>query len=377
MRHLPRRLGPAAGPVFFETFPSISGIIPYTKERFTLPSKEITVMQFTRRLWIAALCLFVGASAAPAQQIKVLPADTELIFTINIQQMLKSEVAKEYKILIDLAKGKIEEALEDKGLAKHLKKADFDLFRDLASITVAVPGERNPEEGFILLEGKFDAEKIEAAVTDASKEAGGGVKVIKIAGITAFEVAPKDEKTMYVALLDDKTMVACASRKDVESAVARQRSAKPEFKAAVVKNLVSTVNAKQSLSMIATSKVLGKLAENAPMGGAKAQQAVDFLKTMDGFSFAVTIQKDIDFQVGVNAKDGPTAQKYADAANLGLAFVKMKVAEKAKEDPKLKFAVDVVNSVRVTAQGPNLMIRGQMSFEALQKLMENLPLPKS
>jgi hypothetical protein len=55
----------------------------------------------------------------------------------------------------------------------------------------------------------------------------------------------------------------------------------------------------------------------------------------------------------------------------------MKVAEKAKEDPKLKFAVDVVNSVRVTAQGPNLMIRGQMTFEALQKLMENLPLPKS
>jgi hypothetical protein len=339
-------------------------------------------MQLSRRLWIAALCVFVGASAAPAQQVKILPADTELIFTINFQQMLKSEVAKEYDPLIKIAKAKIEEALEDKGLAKHLKKADFDLFRDLGSITMAVPGERNPEEGFILLEGNFDAEKIEAAVTDASKEAGGGVKVIKIAGITAFEVAPKDEKTMYVGILDKKTIVACASKKDIEAAVARQRLAKPDFKSAVVKNLVSTVSGKQSISIIATSQVLSKLAENAPMGGGgQAQQAIDFLKTMDGFSAAITIQKDIDYQLGVNTKDAETAQKYAGMANLAMGVIKMKAAEKAKEDPKFKPAVDVVNAVKITAQGPNLMIRGQITFESLDKLVdqikEKINLPKN
>src|SRR5438132_362818 len=107
-----------------------------------------------------------------------------------------------------------------KGVDKWLKKADFDLFKDLSSITFAIPGARNPEEGFILLEGNFDAEKIEAAATEASKEAGGGLKVVMIGKVKAFEIAPKDEKTMYVGILNKKTMIACATKADFAEAVA-------------------------------------------------------------------------------------------------------------------------------------------------------------
>jgi hypothetical protein len=329
-------------------------------------------MQLSRRLWIAVLCVFVSASAAPAQQIKLLPADTEMILTFNIQQMLESKVAKENKALIELAKGKIDEVLQDKGIAKHLKKADFDLFRDLTSVTLGIPGGRNPEEGFILLEGKFDADKIEGA----TKDAGDSVKMTKIAGVKAFEVNPGDGKTMYVGILDKKTMIACATKADFEEAVARQKGTKSGFKAEVVKNLMSTVNAKQSISMIATSNILAKLAENAPQGaGAQAQQAVAILKSMEGFSAAVTIQKDIDFQLGVNTKDNETAQKYAGIGNLAIGVAKMKIEEQAKMNEKLVPAVDIVNSIRLTAQGPNLVVRGQITFDNLQKIIQALPLP--
>jgi hypothetical protein len=333
-------------------------------------------MQFSRRLWIAALCVFVGASAAPAQQIKLLPADTEMILTFNVQQMLESKVAKENKALIELAKGKIEETLQDKGIAKHLKKADFDLFRDLSSITLGIPGGRNPEEGFILLEGTFDADKIEAAVTDAGKEVGGGIKAMQIAGVKAFEIAPKGEKTMYVGILDKKTMIACATKADFEEAVARQKGTKSGFKAEVVKNLMSTVNAKQSINMIATSGILAKLAENAPAGaGAQIQQATALLKSMEGFSAAITIQKDIDFQLGVNTKDNETAQKYAGVGNLAIGVAKMKIEEQAKMNEKLAPAVDIINSIKLTAVGPNLVVRGQITFDNLQKILQALPIP--
>ncbi|MSQ94147.1 MAG: hypothetical protein EXR98_06270 [Gemmataceae bacterium] len=337
-------------------------------------------MQLSRRIWIAAVCTFAvlfGASAASAQQIKLLPSDTELIVTFNIQQMLKSEVAKANKTIIDIAKAKIEEQLDDKGIAKHLKKADFDLFRDLTSVTIGVPGgDRNPEEGFILLEGNFNGDKIEAAITEASKEGGSGVKMTKIAGVKAFEIAPKDEKVMFLGILDKKTMIACGSKKDFEGAVARLASGKaPAFKAEVIKKLMSTVNNKQSISMVATSKVLVKLAENAPQaGGNQGQQAMAFLKTMDGFSLALTIQKDIDFQLGVNTQDVETAQKYAGVSNLAIGVAKMKMAEAAKQNPKLEPGVDIVNSIRVTAQGPNLVIRGQITFENLSKLMQLIPM---
>ena len=80
-----------------------------------------------------------GATAVHAQATKLLPNDTEMIVTLNLKQILNSEIAKANKTLLDIAKGKIEEMLDDKGFGKYLKKADFDLFRDLSSITVGGP----------------------------------------------------------------------------------------------------------------------------------------------------------------------------------------------------------------------------------------------
>src|SRR5262249_40609347 len=146
----------------------------------------------------------------------------------------------------------------------------FDLFRDLSSITLAIPGgDRNPEDGVIVLEGRFDADKIEAAALEASKDAG-GFKTVKIAGVKAFEVTPKDkeDKTMYAGILNKQTMIACASKKDFAEAVARMDGSKTvNFKSELVKSLLNTVNNKQSISMIATSDVLTKISEKNPQAG--------------------------------------------------------------------------------------------------------------
>lgn len=337
-------------------------------------------MQFARRLWIAAigtLAVFVGVPAVQAQQFKLLPADTEMVVAFNLQQILKSEVLKSNKILVDLAKGKIAEQLEDKGVAKYLKKADFDMFRDLTSVTFAVPGGRNPAEGFILLEGNFDAEKIEEAVNELKKEAGGSdVKVIKIANVKAFEVTPKEDKTLYIGILNKTTLIACATKADFAEAIARLNGAKAgTFKADVVKSLLETVGNKQSISFVATSKILTKLAENNPnAGNDQAKMAMAALQQVDGFSAAITIQKNIDFLLGVNAKDAETAQKFAGMANAGILIGKAKVAEMAKKDEKYTPAVGVLNSLKANAKGSNLVITGQITFETLEKLLQNLPI---
>lgn len=309
-------------------------------------------MQFARRFWMAAVCalgVLVSATAARAQATKLLPNDTELVVTINLKQILKSDVAKANKAIVELAKAKIADTLEEKGVDKWLKKADFDLFRDLSSMTFAVPT-RGLKEAFIVLEGKFDADKadkIEAVALEASKEAGGGLRVIKIAGIKAFEVAPKDEQPMYVGILNNKTMIACATKKDLEVAVARLNGDKsPNFKSDLVKNLLGTVNDKQSISIVATSEILTKLSEDNPnAGNPQAKGALDQLKKMDAFSVAVTIQKDIDFQVGVNAKDDKTAKDFAAASNFGLGMAKAKLGELAKDNAQIAPVLDVVNTV--------------------------------
>ncbi len=336
-------------------------------------------MLLARRFCIAAACtlsLLLAGSAAQAQNTKLLPNDTEMIITFNLQQILKSEVIKENKVFVDLAKEKITEGLDNKDVGKWLKKAEFDVFKDLHSITFAIPAGRNPEESFILLEGKFDAEKIEAAAVEASKGAEGKFKVIKIGSVKAFEITPKEEKTMYVGILNKKTMIACATKGDFAEAAGRLAGDKSaNFKSAVFKSLIETVNSKQSISFVATSNMMLKLADKAPegAGGAQAKQAIDILKQLDGLSTAITVTKNIDFQLGVNTKDADTATKYAGLGNILIGAAKAKVAEAAKNDERLKPAVDIVNTIRVTSQGANLMVRGQITFETLSKLLEMIP----
>ena len=314
-------------------------------------------MQFARRFWIAVACtlgLLFGSSVVQAQQTRLLPNDTEMVVTFNVQQILKSEVVKSNKEIFDVLKGKFTEELNKKEVGKWLKKAEFDLLKDLTSVTIAIPGgARDPQEGFILLEGTFDAEKIEAAAIEATKDSGEGFKIIKIAGVRAFEITPKDEKRLFVAVLNTKTLIACVSKSDFMEAAGRATGKKPaQFKSAPFKNLIETVNSKQSFSLVTTSSLMLKFADRAPEGAPQSKEALDFVKETDGFSAAVTIQKNVDFQFGVNTKDAETAKKYAGMANLVFGMMKSKVEDKAKTDDKAKTAVNIINSVRITARAP-------------------------
>jgi hypothetical protein len=52
------------------------------------------------------------------------------------------------------------------------------------------------------------------------------------------------------------------------------------------------------------------------------------------------------------------------------------VKQKAADDPKAAVALEVVNTLRVTSQSNNVLIRGEITFETLGKILEQLPLPK-
>ena len=349
-------------------------------------------MRFTRPFWMVAvgvIGLLSAASAAQAQHTRLLPNDTEMVFSINLQQILKSDVVTKNEFLFGFVKGKIEETLKDKGITKFLEKADFDLFRDLHSITMSVPGGNrdglklgdkkiSPQDGFIVITGNFDAEKIAAVAKDLDKEFG-GVKPIKIAHVNAFEIAPKEEKKMYIGILDKSTAIASATKEDfVEAANRHAANKKAAFKSESMRNLLETVNTKQSLSIVATSNIFAKLAENLPEGaqGDKLDKAMDILKQSNGFSAAITIEKDIDFLFGVDAKDKEAAKKLTGEIEGGIAAIKAFVAIQKKRNQDVGPLEDIVNTLKLTTTGNNLVVRGQVSFDLLSEILKSLPIPK-
>src|ERR1700736_5910170 len=99
---------------------------------------------------VAALLPVLTASAADP---KYLPKDTEIVFTINVKQILASDLVKTNKDAVDQAKTMLENQAGDNPAMKYLTDAGFNVFRDLHSITVASNGSKEPTA--IIVKGTF------------------------------------------------------------------------------------------------------------------------------------------------------------------------------------------------------------------------------
>ncbi len=94
----------------------------------------------TASLLAALLPLMIASAAAP----KYLPKDTEIVFSINVKQILASDLVKTNKDAVDQAKTMLENQAGDNPAMKYLTDTGFNVFRDLHSITVASNGSKEP-----------------------------------------------------------------------------------------------------------------------------------------------------------------------------------------------------------------------------------------
>ncbi len=333
-------------------------------------------MQAIRRMWLAAFLgaagLLAGVSTARAVDPKLLPSGTEAVFSINLAQILKSSIAKENKELVDQAKFFIDNGMKDKGLDKYFAKAGFNLFTDLASISVASDGTQNPEAVLLIVEGKFDSDKIEESVVAAGKDAGQDVKVSMIGGAKVFEISPPDEKKVFIGIVNKGTILATVNKDGLSDAIARFNGTKTSTMKKEVKGLFDTTNSKQSLNFVVTGKSLSEMLKNAPN---VPEKALEEMKKVDGLSGAITLDKNVTFQLGVNAVDADLAKTMAEQGNAGLKLAMFFVNNKAQQDEKFAFAIDIMKTLRISSQGVNVVLRGEITYETLGKILKNLPMP--
>jgi hypothetical protein len=322
-------------------------------------------------LLLALLALPATALPAWGVEPKYLPSDTEIVISVNIKQMLASEVAKTYRDLIDQAKGFLETHIQNNPAAKYLERAGFDVFRDLHAVTVASNGGKDLDAGIIVIEGNFNAGKVRAAAAEIARDNAEVLKIIKIGGKEAWEITPPGDKRVYAALLDDKTLVACGAEEVLKETLQRSNGAGRVALKQGVSSLLKTTSDKQSFSFVATGPALQKVVEES--GVRNAEAAAGMLGALEGLSAAVTLTRDVQFQLGMTTKDEETAKKAAAAANGGLFMVRTLAEQKAKENVDLQPLVDISKSLRITSQGNNILLRGEVTTENLQRLIKNLP----
>ena len=318
---------------------------------------------------VAVLAAIVTYSTVQGADSKYLPNDTEIVFTINVQQILESELLKANKDAVDQAKMALENEVGDNPAMKYLKSAGFDIFRDLNSITIAGDGGKEPTA--FIIHGTFNPAKLAATAETAAKENPDAIKISKIGGQNVYEFTPPGDKKGFASLVGDKILIATSTSAGLTDALERlagskQSSLKKEFAV-----LLDTVNDKQSMSFVATGAALAKLVQGGQVPNGEA--AALALQNIDGLSGALTVGKEVQFQLGLNAKNEAGAKKMAQDGSGMLLGVQFLVNQQAKKDEKFAPVVDIVKTLRITNQGSNVLLRGTISLDVIAKLMKNIP----
>jgi hypothetical protein len=321
---------------------------------------------------LCAIAIALPAAPAPAIDPSLLPPDTEAVLTINIRQMLNSRLATSNADVVRQLKTAVETHLADAEIQRWLEKCDLDLFRDVDSITVTLAGGKRPD--LIIVEGKFNPDKLRETGVAASEENPDIIKSIKIGDLQAFEIhADANLDTVYAGLVGKDRLIAAHSKDAFAEAAARiKNGATKNVKLKKeLREVIAAGKGKQSISLVSTGGALVKLTEDAPVPNIDQLQGV--LQKITALSVSFTLEKSVNFELVVNSADKKSADEMAQLAGVGLAGAKMILKKQAETNPKLNAALDVVTSMRVTAMDNNVVLRGEVTAEMLAKIIKELP----
>lgn len=327
-----------------------------------------------RQAWLGLVALAAALTIVPSARAadpKLLPGDTEWVFSFNLKQILDSELVKANRDaldqLLDLAKNR---APDDPGAEKFLKAADFDPIRDMVSLSVAGPAGVDPDRLVVIVEGKFKADKVHGAAQEFAKAAGDAVKVTMIGGVRVYEISVPGEKTAFASLVDENTLVLTPSKDIITEVIARAAGGKKGHKKEF-RTLTESLNPRQSLSFAATGNAITTGIKNAPKIP-KADKIADVLSQVQGIAGSLTVKKAIEFQLNVTAADADTAKTLAQGAEFGLSMVKAMVQGKADADPKFAIAADILRTLRVSSKGSDLVLRGEITADILERIFKSI-----
>ena len=311
--------------------------------------------------------LILSAPACSAIDARLLPEKTEVILTVNLKQILNSELAKSKNVqdLIKQVKLAFNQIPNNNVVLNYLEKTGLDPAKDLATLTITHSASKSPEDVFLIIEGSFNLAKLEATARDAARDFGTFVNVSKINDFTVLELSAGGNGA-FLGLLGNKTIVATGSQKTMKEAIDRFTGKKPSVLKKDVEDLLKTMSEKQSIGFVASRRAMTDLGQALGALGPA-------IPTLDGgLSGSVTFAKEVTFQIGIGAKDAAKARELVDQGNVGLFALRAFLGQIAVQNAQLAPLLDVANSMKLTAMGSSAVLTGEVSYEALEQMFKSI-----
>lgn len=309
------------------------------------------------RLAVVTMALLAWVMPARAADLDdYLPNDTEFVLTVNVRQILDSQLFKKH--VLELAKG----ALLDGDAQKTLGALGFDPLKDIDSIVLASPGGDERDKGLIIVHGKFNVAKFKAAAKNVEQ-----LKPVK-AGDYSFWETPGlpggSDMPAYVALVDDKTIVMSPGKSYVVTALDIQAGKKESKPKKDLEDVVDDIDEEQSIWVAALSTSLSKSAL------AKDDKAKEVFDKFESIAAGLTIADGVTFQVDIDAKDDKAASDLKKQISDGLDQAKTLVTILTAQKPEIAGLADVLNTLKVKTKDSSVLVKGIVPAELIEKAIK-------
>lgn len=320
--------------------------------------------------WMFAMALIVGGLAAPARAADVdplLPADTMNVVKLNVKQILESEIIKKYAL------AQLKQALEGKDAAEKLKELGLDPLKDIESLTAGFwnPGD-DPKDthGLMVLRGKFDAEKLFAAVEKAIAKDGDKMSIVKEGDVKLIKIVVDNmPEPVYATMANDKTIIVATEKKLVLNAIkiADDKNAKPAVKSELAE-LVKGMDEKASLAFVglATGKV-GDIPPNPIFDDVEKLKKQLENVVSSGMTLRVGTDISMEFTLAMKNKEaaddfGETVKELLEKARTFLPLIAM-------GQPNAKPLVDdVKKNLKSSVETKNVKMSVKITGDAIGKM---------
>jgi hypothetical protein len=328
------------------------------------PRKEQKAMNRSLFAGLAVVGLAVGwAGVAPARAAdveKYLPNEASLVVSFNVQQILNSDLMKKYAL------DQIKQAMmADPQAQKTFKELGLDPLKDFSRVVIAA-GAEGPEKPVILVQGKFDAKKLEAKAAEFAKDNADKLKIAKEADGTVYELVGGggQNQTMYAAALDDTTLAASPSKAGVLDALAKAQGKKKATARKDIQELMAAADPNASAWLVLSPEAL---AEKMPLPNPQAKQEIEKIAAVTG---SVNVTSEVKLDLNLVAKTDDAAKDMSRKMEEGLTQVKGALPLLLGQQEEMKPVIDLVNSLKLSTKDKTITLKGGLSASEIEKAIK-------
>jgi len=318
---------------------------------------------------VLAVALPVQAAPAPTDEPakidKYLPDETGGVFGVNLKPIRES---KAYTKGLEKS---VNDLLKMDEVQSILKDAGLDPLKDIERVILAItPGREGMSGPFLVVEGRFDPDKLVAGAEALGKKYG-NVKAIEIGKVKAFEIGLGGGPGSFVAILNKNTVILAETKEEIEQAVEKGTGKKKtEFKAKGLAKLMEKMDAKEAF----TAACAGEMAFGGSVmnAGGVVTRKVNTLadEGIESVTGSFTVTDVIKGKVVFTAKDAEVAKKLSAQFEAGMAQAIKEGTREAATRKELEPVVEVLKGVKMSSKEQAITFEGQGGPETIEALVK-------